>query len=129
MARVRDRVVPSERLPDLLVWIQFVRHQVRGRVNVGLDYLPEVGSTDMGWRDHTNAPTAFHQRDHGGLPPHEVRATPLLERAPARGADGLQFLCARLAAHIGLVYLDNAAERSEERRVGKECRSRWSPYH
>src|SRR5258708_37946161 len=25
---------------------------------------------------------------------------------------------------------DDAAEiRSEERRVGKECRSRWSPYH
>ena len=24
---------------------------------------------------------------------------------------------------------DNHAERSEERRVGKECRSRWSPYH
>ena len=22
-----------------------------------------------------------------------------------------------------------ADERSEERRVGKECRSRWSPYH
>ena len=22
-----------------------------------------------------------------------------------------------------------AIERSEERRVGKECRSRWSPYH
>src|ERR1043166_1626908 len=24
---------------------------------------------------------------------------------------------------------DNARDRSEERRVGKECRSRWSPYH
>src|ERR1041384_3505372 len=24
---------------------------------------------------------------------------------------------------------DFAIERSEERRVGKECRSRWSPYH
>ena len=24
---------------------------------------------------------------------------------------------------------DRDAERSEERRVGKECRSRWSPYH
>ena len=24
---------------------------------------------------------------------------------------------------------DNAVGRSEERRVGKECRSRWSPYH
>src|SRR5574337_133236 len=23
----------------------------------------------------------------------------------------------------------NTTERSEERRVGKECRSRWSPYH
>ena len=23
----------------------------------------------------------------------------------------------------------NLADRSEERRVGKECRSRWSPYH
>ena len=23
----------------------------------------------------------------------------------------------------------NAEARSEERRVGKECRSRWSPYH
>ena len=24
---------------------------------------------------------------------------------------------------------DNEPSRSEERRVGKECRSRWSPYH
>jgi len=24
---------------------------------------------------------------------------------------------------------DRIASRSEERRVGKECRSRWSPYH
>ena len=37
---------------------------------------------------------------------------------------------------IGTVVLPNAtvkifltASRSEERRVGKECRSRWSPYH
>src|SRR5260221_1743514 len=26
-------------------------------------------------------------------------------------------------------YAKLAMERSEERRVGKECRSRWSPYH
>ena len=25
--------------------------------------------------------------------------------------------------------LENSMDRSEERRVGKECRSRWSPYH
>ena len=30
----------------------------------------------------------------------------------------------------GFVAVDAASgERSEERRVGKECRSRWSPYH
>ena len=26
-------------------------------------------------------------------------------------------------------FLDSIYARSEERRVGKECRSRWSPYH
>ena len=28
-----------------------------------------------------------------------------------------------------VVYYCNESSRSEERRVGKECRSRWSPYH
>src|SRR2546426_10816617 len=28
-----------------------------------------------------------------------------------------------------VMILDALEERSEERRVGKECRSRWSPYH
>ena len=27
------------------------------------------------------------------------------------------------------VNVSSGLERSEERRVGKECRSRWSPYH
>ena len=30
-----------------------------------------------------------------------------------------------LAAHC----MEDIDKRSEERRVGKECRSRWSPYH
>ena len=29
----------------------------------------------------------------------------------------------------GFTRAKNAGNRSEERRVGKECRSRWSPYH
>ena len=30
---------------------------------------------------------------------------------------------------LDIHFMKPAAERSEERRVGKECRSRWSPYH
>src|SRR5260370_30046014 len=28
-----------------------------------------------------------------------------------------------------IIFSKNSTSRSEERRVGKECRSRWSPYH
>ena len=35
-----------------------------------------------------------------------------------------------LGSLIGISKLNNFEEiRSEERRVGKECRYRWSPYH
>ena len=37
-----------------------------------------------------------------------------------------------MEAQAGQVYClngDLGVGRSEERRVGKECRSRWSPYH
>ena len=30
---------------------------------------------------------------------------------------------------LGSTIVDLRGIRSEERRVGKECRSRWSPYH
>ena len=33
------------------------------------------------------------------------------------------------AEHHLLEHVSEIASRSEERRVGKECRSRWSPYH
>ena len=33
-----------------------------------------------------------------------------------------------LVTELGMV-MEVREERSEERRVGKECRSRWSPYH
>src|SRR2546427_12225283 len=45
------------------------------------------------------------------------RVAQRLERRPVRRRLG------------GEAMRDGGAERSEERRVGKECRSRWSPYH
>ena len=48
------------------------------------------------------------------------------------GKIGLSAVCVLTAA--GLVFsavmsVQMTRARSEERRVGKECRSRWSPYH
>src|SRR3989440_2915631 len=40
-----------------------------------------------------------------------------------------QFLIPDCLNHVMAVPLRYNAARSEERRVGKECRSRWSPYH
>src|SRR2546422_6780955 len=49
----------------------------------------------------------------------------------------LSIFTTRLGSGIGhdrganavLVWIHGGGNRSEERRVGKECRSRWSPYH
>src|SRR2546430_522587 len=48
----------------------------------------------------------------------------------------ISFLCRHLTPCRASVHTKNrcfrateGASRSEERRVGKECRSRWSPYH
>ena len=39
-------------------------------------------------------------------------------------------LMGKMEAHEkGLLHRAFSVLRSEERRVGKECRSRWSPYH
>src|SRR3712207_9227604 len=39
---------------------------------------------------------------------------------------GMQLAC--LKRPVSADTLESIADRSEERRVGKECRSRWSPY-
>ena len=55
-----------------------------------------------------------------------VNAKPGIVLGLATGASPIptyKYICEQYIN--GLVSL----ERSEERRVGKECRSRWSPYH
>ena len=67
----------------------------------------------------------------------------LLKLVAEQPADGFQLITSLGKAHFklkgageGAVYgllakleENRLVERSEERRVGKECRSRWSPYH
>ena len=43
--------------------------------------------------------------------------------------EGVQAELAAIARAPGIVGAHLLQRRSEERRVGKECRSRWSPYH
>src|SRR5256885_6886654 len=55
-----------------------------------------------------------------------------LDRAAPRAGNGVSTSAAKSSvlltdgAHVRAHALET---RSEERRVGKECRSRWSPYH
>ena len=42
---------------------------------------------------------------------------------------GLYMLSRVIVVPSNLTGLVAGTTRSEERRVGKECRSRWSPYH
>src|SRR2546430_5666232 len=60
---------------------------------------------------------------------HALPALEAHERCPgddaADDAHALPWVLAE-EAHADVEY---GAARSEERRVGKECRSRWSPYH
>src|SRR5260370_37861595 len=56
-------------------------------------------------------------------------APTMLERVRERGAEDL-YRDIELPLTAVLAAMEDAGvKRSEERRVGKECRSRWSPYH
>ena len=52
-----------------------------------------------------------------------IEMNPRVSRSSALASKATGFPIAKIAARVAIGY------RSEERRVGKECRSRWSPYH
>ena len=66
-----------------------------------------------------------------GLP--NVGKSTLFNAITKAGAEAANYLFATIDPNVGRVEVPDARLnklcRSEERRVGKECRSRWSPYH
>ena len=66
---------------------------------------PATGAGTLNWTRHQQIPRIAFSNMENNLEPFKGSTFPEAE------------------------YAINPALRSEERRVGKECRSRWSPYH
>ena len=59
-----------------------------------------------------------------------MREGSVFKTAAANMEDFCQVFEQKLQEGVDILYLGfSSGLRSEERRVGKECRSRWSPYH
>ena len=58
----------------------------------------------------------------------QVVKNSLLKKAMEKTGTNFEEAYEVLKGNTALVFSEKA-NRSEERRVGKECRSRWSPYH
>ena len=80
---------------------------------VGPDYERPASPAPPGW---------------SGLDRTSLKSLPVPE-APDLEAWWTQFKDPLLTSLIERADAANLSVRSEERRVGKECRSRWSPYH
>src|SRR2546422_11603399 len=95
--------------------------------------------TDSSLSGRNRIPFIECDGQYWGRPPDDVTAIQEFERLREAGAEFIVFAWstfwwfdhyAGLHRHLRTGFpclLEN--DRSEERRVGKECRSRWSPYH
>src|SRR5260370_41981299 len=89
-----------------------------------------------GAQQKTQAHAAAQHQDEGGF---GLLSQSMIEAKGFHAHDGTAFSLARLAGIKTGIITKRISEtvalrardlkRSEERRVGKECRSRWSPYH
>src|SRR5256886_5732492 len=95
--------------------ISFFFSSRRRHTRFDCDWSSDVCSSDLGLAAGLRVTTFVN-----GLPVAVLEGTGPTASAPT--SDGKILV----ADFLGNIYLFN---RSEERRVGKECRSRWSPYH
>src|SRR2546426_7734590 len=81
------------------------------------DWSSDVCSSDL-FKDLADRKKEVYDEDLMAIATDEVTQTV----APLYELDYLHVIS-------GTGVVPSATVRSEERRVGKECRSRWSPYH
>src|SRR5258707_9620273 len=105
-------------LESILIFHFFFFSSRRRHTRYWRDWSSDVCSSDLAERDCCHA--EVQQRVHR---PHARADRTRVERGgPLRIVLRRERLLGRPVQRI-------AQWRSEERRVGKECRSRWSPYH
>ena len=94
-----------------------------GALLVAVAVLISLGSSEA---NAFGARRGYYAPGYGGMyyPEYYPYYNPYVAPLPAFG-----ILPQPLATMNMLYGYDSQGYRSEERRVGKECRSRWSPYH
>ena len=136
-----------------LVKVIHVEHGIRGESSLrDMEYVKQIcQAEELPWRvEHVDAP-AFAKASGTGIEEaarmlrYQVFDRVAREEGACRIAvahhmdDNAETMLFHLARGTGLAGLagippvrgknKTRENRSEERRVGKECRSRWSPYH
>ena len=96
--------------------------------NIFPEHVPAVAAAVVSVRRHRRTEHDVEnppRRERGlcAVSPPAPAPTPRAPTSPPRAK------CASTRAAAPPSAPGRAAPRSEERRVGKECRSRWSPYH
>src|SRR3989449_813506 len=130
--RHRHEVLARDQLQPVLLPLHLTADQLEhGRVRLGERRAPidhaSIFATRRSWRPPSNAVSSH-------LCKISIPSSSLTNRDGSTST--LASLCLRASSAISGVQATAArtrgnrlATRSEERRVGKECRSRWSPYH
>ena len=84
-----------------------------------MQFFPEMkkAGLDLKWiKTHKGLPVTLKASNFDALPALRTR-------------EGVKIEKTQMAFFRETMQITEEDERSEERRVGKECRSRWSPYH
>ena len=99
-------------------------------VNIGGTHV-EKALLDLGASVNLLPYSVYKQLGLGGLKPTAITLS-LADRSvkiPRGVIEDVLVQVDKFYYPVDFVVLDTDPTRSEERRVGKECRSRWSPYH
>ena len=110
--------------------------QVNGHVYGGYSATGKTIRNTVNLGDGVNAMTAGYHLDeiYGGnqadVAGNTLNVKTNVEAKNIKNFEKINFYYnTSFAAGTPLLKLTDGLLRSEERRVGKECRSRWSPYH